>query len=203
MATFKCPDCKSKVSTSAAACPKCGRPVTDADRKKGSSSGIFGKKIIKWIGYIFLIFFAIGAFKAVTQTPEEKARIEAANEEYKLRKQAERAAAEQERIAKMPRITSVQLVREYKSNEIAADQKYKGKEIIITGTVTDISKSVTGLARLTLEGTGFLENIFADLERGQTDSAASLRKGGKVSLMCTVKGMALGNVVADDCSLLR
>ena len=171
MAMFKCPDCKSKVSTSATACPKCGRPVTEADRKKGNSSGIFGKKIIKWIGYIFLIFLAIGAFKAITQTPEEKARIEAANEEYKQRKQAERAAAEQERIAKMPRITSVQLVREYKSNEIAADQKYKGKEIIITGTVNDISKSVTGLARLTLEGTGFLENIFADLERGQTDSA--------------------------------
>lgn len=33
MAIFKCPDCKSKISTSAPSCPKCGRPVTDEDRK--------------------------------------------------------------------------------------------------------------------------------------------------------------------------
>lgn len=33
MATFKCPDCNTKVSTSAAACPKCGRPVTASDKQ--------------------------------------------------------------------------------------------------------------------------------------------------------------------------
>lgn len=33
MATFKCPDCKTKVSTSATACPKCGRPVTASDKQ--------------------------------------------------------------------------------------------------------------------------------------------------------------------------
>lgn len=33
MATFNCPDCGNIVSDSAATCPRCNRPVTDADRQ--------------------------------------------------------------------------------------------------------------------------------------------------------------------------
>ncbi|MBI3409820.1 MAG: zinc-ribbon domain-containing protein [Planctomycetes bacterium] len=53
MSLIRCPDCGNKISTSATACPKCGRPVTpkQATKKKGSSLG----------GCLAIVVITIGA----------------------------------------------------------------------------------------------------------------------------------------------
>lgn len=204
MARFKCPDCRAKVSISAAVCPKCGRPVSEADRAGVKASEASRKKFMKWIGYGFLIIFGLSVFQTLLMSPEERARIEAAEVEKEQREQARRAAEEQKRLAKLVRITAVQLVEDYDANELFADKRYNGKETVITGVVTDISKSDTGLARLTLEGPKMFQNVLADLSwLEESDFVDSLRKGQEISLLCIVRGAVLGRVLAVNCSPLK
>lgn len=54
MATFKCPDCGKKVSTTALSCPKCGHVVTEADKVRKTS---VWKKIA--IGLFVLIVLGV------------------------------------------------------------------------------------------------------------------------------------------------
>lgn len=79
MATFKCPDCKGTVSTAAEVCPKCGRPVTEADRKP--KPYFKGLGLLKWVVICFVaLLLFVGIFNS-TKTPEEKAQLVAQQEQ--------------------------------------------------------------------------------------------------------------------------
>lgn len=66
MAMFKCPDCKNKISSSASACPKCGRPVTDEDRKSLEKKK---DSIWKAFGIPLAIFLLIWYFSSGRNEP--------------------------------------------------------------------------------------------------------------------------------------
>lgn len=54
MALVRCPDCGSQVSSSAPACVKCGRPLTDEDRdvtRGGCGSLVFTMIVLAGLGY--------------------------------------------------------------------------------------------------------------------------------------------------------
>lgn len=70
MATFKCPDCGKKVSTTALSCPKCGHVVTEADKVRKTS---VWKKIA--IGLFVLIVLGVVLGK------DDKAAQKAAGED--------------------------------------------------------------------------------------------------------------------------
>ena len=57
MALLKCRDCKSKISDAASACPKCGRPVTDLDRRAAEA----GRKVGTTVTAVVVII-AAGVF---------------------------------------------------------------------------------------------------------------------------------------------
>ena len=88
MATFSCPDCKNNVSLSADKCPKCGRPVTDADciqnaPKKPRSTA---KKLLYGIIIFFVFVFLAGRLvdhgnKAKNETNKPSTSVTAQNKE--------------------------------------------------------------------------------------------------------------------------
>lgn len=102
----------------------------------------------------------------------------------------------------MPSLTALQLQREYEANEIAADQKYQRKWVIVTGTVDSIDATITGAPSLRLRGTRYLNWVRGDLNRDLKDDAAQLKKGDKVTLRCRVAGFSLGIVGMDDCKFV-
>lgn len=200
MALVKCPECKKNISNTAPSCPHCGHVLTSEDRKVKSS---VTKKLFKFLLGIVVIVIVFGLINGMTQSPEEKARIKAGNAEYQERKAQERAQAAKEKLASLPRVSAVQLSRDFSNNEVAANQKYKGKEVVISGVVAEISTTISGAPKITLNGIGMLQMVFADLERDQANSAATIKKGTNISLQCTVKGYILNNVMADDCTILK
>lgn len=200
MALVKCPDCKKKISNTAPSCPHCGHVLTAEDRKVKAS---FTKKLFKILLGIVAIIIAFGLIKGMTQSPEEKARIKAGNAEYQERKTQERAQAAKEKLASLPRVSAVQLSRDFSNNEVAANQQYKGKEVVITGAVAEIATTITGAPQISLNGIGMLQMVSAELERDQANTAATVKKGTNISLQCTIKGYVLSNVVADDCIILK
>jgi hypothetical protein len=97
-------------------------------------------------------------------------------------------------------LSANQLYNEYSSNEVAADSKYKGKVVIVTGTIQDIGKDIMDDAYIVIGGGGFLDGVQCTFTKGEQSSVARLSKGQQVRVKGEVAGK-MGNVLVNKCSL--
>jgi hypothetical protein len=79
--------------------------------------------------------------------------------------------------------TARQYEADYDRNEIAADKKFKGKKILLSGIVDSIDKDFKGDGVLTLRGSG-LKGVHAQLSDRGVGAAASFSRGQQVNLVC-------------------
>ncbi|TGN74458.1 hypothetical protein EOW77_0033765 [Bradyrhizobium yuanmingense] len=93
-----------------------------------------------------------------------------------------------------------QLYSAYKDNEIAADAKYKGKVVVVSGAVQAIGKDMLGSAYVVIGGKGFLDGAQCTFTKGEESSVAQLSKGQRVSVKGEVSGK-MGHVQIGKCSL--
>ena len=91
------------------------------------------------------------------------------------------------------------LAADYAANELAADEKYKGKEFTIVGVVESVGK-VFGSTSVTLTGDGFLYSINCSIDKKQESRVAELVKGEEVSIIGTVKGYGI-SIDVEDCTI--
>jgi len=94
------------------------------------------------------------------------------------------------------------LSAEYQENEVAADLKYKGKVLLVTGTVDDIGKDITDSIYVSLsDGEEYslsgVQCFFAD---SQTSVAADLKKGQNISIKGKCEGLMI-NVLLKGCTV--
>lgn len=97
-------------------------------------------------------------------------------------------------------VTAKSLFAEYKANEVAADAKYKGKVVIVSGVIQDIGKDIADQAYIVIGGEGFLDGVQCTFTESQNASVARLSKGQKVTVKGEVQGK-MGNVQMSNCSL--
>lgn len=97
-------------------------------------------------------------------------------------------------------ISADQLYSDYNSNEVAADAKYKGKVVIVSGRIQDIGKDIVDDAYIIIGGEGFLDRVQCMFTKGQQSSVASLSKGQHVRVKGEVAGK-MGNVLVNKCTL--
>lgn len=188
MATFKCPDCKGKVSTIASACPKCGRPVTNNTNAHDSYSAT---GYVKWIIFIFFVL-AIIASIGNSKNDENKKNVS-----DKGRIEERRNTSET-----IPHISSLRLVSEYKENTVSADIEWKNKYIVVTGIIDSITKSIDDFPVVVLYGVNDFQGVRAKLDIKETGVAASLLKGRHIFINGKVTGMTLGSVSMTDCIIV-
>lgn len=98
-------------------------------------------------------------------------------------------------------LTANQLYSEYDSNEVAADAKYKGKVVIVSGTIQDIGKDVMDDAYIVIGGEGFLDGVQCMFTKGEQSSVARLSKGQQVTIKGEVEGKMIGNVLISKASI--
>lgn len=99
------------------------------------------------------------------------------------------------------KVTASTLAKAYADNEVAADQKYKGKTVEVSGTVKDIGVML-GNAFVILEGNQILSDIQCFFDRSQDGELASLKKGTSIVLRGEVDGKSL-NVGVKDCEIVK
>lgn len=92
------------------------------------------------------------------------------------------------------------LYSEYERNEVAADEKYKGKIIIVSGAIQDIGKDIMDNAYIVIGGNGFLDGVQCTFTKGERSSVARLSKGQQVTVKGEVGGK-MGNVLVSKASL--
>ena len=100
-------------------------------------------------------------------------------------------------------ISPNQLFSEYERNDIAADRKYKGKELQLTGTVGNISRDLLGDIYVTLKTGEFeffsIQCFFAD---SFEDEVADLSPNRLLTIRGRCDGK-FGNVLLKDCIIVR
>lgn len=88
----------------------------------------------------------------------------------------------------------VDLVEEYKENEVSADSKYKGKTVKVTGIVKDIGKDILDSAYITIGDGKDITWDYAQCyfkNKDEIAKVANLQKGDTVTLIGKVGSYSL------------
>jgi tRNA_anti-like len=126
-----------------------------------------------------------------------------AREEREAADRASGAEAVREQSQSLPEISAFELATRYDSNEIAADQSFKGKEFIVTGVVDNVGKDITDEMYVALAGPeGSIRGVQCFFSEDHAKQLASLSKGQHVRLKGEVSGLMM-NVLVKDCRIVE
>jgi hypothetical protein len=92
---------------------------------------------------------------------------------------------------KLSKVNAGALAAAYETNEVAADQKYKGQRFEVIGTVAKVQKDLIGSPQVLLGGSVVANGL-------SEASAANLKVGELISVKCSVTGYTL-TFVSLDC----
>jgi hypothetical protein len=95
-------------------------------------------------------------------------------------------------------VRASELQADYDANEVAADDKYKGAVLRITGTVESINKNILDDPYVILH-TGDFKGVHCHFNSSQ--GLQALRKGEQVVIRCRGDGYVINSPVARDCVL--
>lgn len=93
------------------------------------------------------------------------------------------------------------LAADYEENTVAADQKYKGKKLLITGSVTDINTGITGEPYIVLSSANPFMGPQLHFGKDALDQIAKVKKGAKITALCEGNGDIAKTPMNKDCVL--
>lgn len=220
MAMMTCPDCNNSISDAAANCPNCGRPnaavvSTQAKRSVGLLLGLgillmplvfawftlrkghsVAARIIAfaWLAVSLLLVFGTGnpSKNVASNSAPAPSSVVPVQQQKTAQASAQAPAVLQMDIRK--------LLADYSNNEVGADNKYKGKQVQVTGTVTDVKKDIIDNLYVTL-GTGKqfeIPELQAYFDDSMNSHLGDLNKGQKLTVICQIDGLMM-NVLGKDC----
>lgn len=161
------------------------------------------KALIKTVFIVVGGLFVLTTISNALKSPEETAAEKAAREDLQYVQAQAKYYADLKTVSDMPLITAQTLASAYEANTVAADARFKGKRFKINGTVSDINTDFTGAPYVTLRGgvNQFMEPQFG-FEKSESEQLVSLRKGSKVTFVCTGRGDVAKTPISKDCNLL-
>jgi tRNA_anti-like len=164
------------------------------------------KKFFKVIGPIFLGLMCLGliaAFIAPKPTPEQAQANKQASDLAAAQKSADAQQKTAATLAAIPAFTSTELARAYEANSVAADAQFKGKDFKISGAVSDINTDFMGRPYITMSGGNqFMQPQF-QFSKSDMQQMAALKKGMKITILCTGRGDVAKIPMSDDCKILQ
>jgi hypothetical protein len=100
-------------------------------------------------------------------------------------------------------ITAESLTSAYSENEAAADRKYKGKLLAVTGTIESLLVTEKGGRGISLKGanTRYLSGVLCTVSDKQKEIFEKLKEGQQVTVEGTCEGLDIADVSLADCSI--
>lgn len=101
-------------------------------------------------------------------------------------------------------VTADELLAAYKENELAGDQKYKGKTLLVTGVLDSIQSGMGDTPYLLLKAGDEFEFSMpqAHFDKSETDSLVALKKGERIKIQCVGNGEVIGSPMLKDCKVV-
>ncbi len=118
----------------------------------------------------------------------------------KLAKTAAAASADKDLKASSISVTSTELFNAYQGNEVAADDKYKGRKLLVTGTVASVDKGAFGGLHLRLATPNEFMSTMCSMEDSEKSQLAQLSKGETVRVLCKGQGIVVGSPSLGGCT---
>lgn len=103
------------------------------------------------------------------------------------------------------KLSAPDFVAEYEANEVAADKKYKGKIVRISGKVGDIKKTGIGddmYVTFKMPSAYAVRSVSCNFTGEHVDDLANLRQGDHIVIQGTVNQLML-NVQVEDCWIVE
>ncbi|MCY7345065.1 MAG: OB-fold putative lipoprotein [Pyrinomonadaceae bacterium] len=83
------------------------------------------------------------------------------------------------------------MTKDYDENELAADGKYKGKMITVSGKIENIAETM-GNVTVSLAGHDMVKSVMCSFEESEKTNVAKLKKGQQATLVGIGDGMTMG-----------
>lgn len=83
------------------------------------------------------------------------------------------------------------LTKEYDTNDLAADGKFKGKLLAVSGKIESIAETM-GNVTVHVEGHNVVLDVICSFEADQRDAVSKLKKGQATTLIGTGDGLTAG-----------
>jgi hypothetical protein len=103
--------------------------------------------------------------------------------------------------AKPIEMSGSDLLAEYHSNEVRADQKFKGRRVKLTGVIRSISKDLMDQPILVIECGDHLDAIRCDM--ADSTRLEELNSGQNIVILGIVDGLLIGDVQMKDCRVAK
>ena len=193
----KCPFCAEEINKDATVCKHCNKKLSKGGKKP--------KGCLFYMGIGFLIIFGLGVLGNIMdpdgskKAERNKISQQQAVKEKENRKIAE-AQAKENKINSAIHITATRLFSNYEANEIAADNEYKGNNVVVTGYISNIGKDILGSMYVSLKTDNIIGSVQCMFSKEYNQQLSNLSKGEKVSIFGKVDGK-LGNVLINDSEL--
>jgi hypothetical protein len=97
-------------------------------------------------------------------------------------------------------VSASQLYADYEANGVAADGKYKGKVLLVTGKVNTIDRDIMDKIYITLKGDEYFGDIQCFFAESQVGTASQLSKGQTITLIGKCDGKVM-NVMLKGCAI--
>ncbi len=184
---------------------------TKSGMKKGQSiAGL----ILSAIAIVVIIFWAIVASQVEVETNsnftneylENKQAEEQQAKEQKQKEEQERKEEEQEEKDSVIKVDYEKLHQEYMDNPIAADAKYKGKILELTGKVDNIDREIAGNPYITFNigGEYSLKDVRITFKKSEEEKVTKLKKGEEITIRGECRGTLLSTTVSlNDCEIVK
>lgn len=206
---MKCSKCGKEVDGNF--CPHCGTSIEESNVAVPQSDVVaVKKKKLKWwqIALIVVgIIIVIGAIGSALGGEEGSDKVGGNNTNLSVTQTNESDNnaddKKEDNLKAEITVSAIDIAKEYKDNEVAAEAKYKGKKVEISGIINSIGKDVLDDVYIVLSNGdeyAIINNVqcyFKDKE--QISKVADLQKGQEVTLIGTVNSSIAGTVMIKDC----
>jgi len=101
------------------------------------------------------------------------------------------------------KVTSIELSKAYEENEVAADEKYKGKMLEASGKITSIDNGIADnelIVRLS-DGKYDMSTTSCYMNASEKEKVVALKKGQQVTLIGEGNSATLGSPVLKECTV--
>ncbi|MGG1878254.1 hypothetical protein ABDI30_11890 [Paenibacillus cisolokensis] len=139
----------------------------------------------KWWVWL-LIVVIIGAIGSMNQETD--------NAKQTVAQPVTDSKGQEQEVEEVIAVSAIDLWNDYDENEVAADAKYKGKQIEVSGVVKDIGKDILDSIYITLETDAVLGSVQVYFSDKEAEAVGSLKKGQKVTVVGNGDGKTLTNV---------
>jgi hypothetical protein len=102
------------------------------------------------------------------------------------------------------RVSALELISAYKDNEVAADERYKGGVLEVSGMTDSIGKDILDTMHVVLKGGGEFEfrGVQCSFDDKHKGSLANLSKGQFITIRGKCEGL-MGNVQLRECEIVN